>query len=367
MSAKFFLTIMFIFFQTHGIFGQNVWNPQRTWVYFVGLVEFQDKANFDSFPQENRRDVELLDLLKKRGVPSNQIVYLQDKKATTGAIRQSFPQFLSRAQTGDWVFVYYSGHGFKSDDMKETFLAGYDSSDKISGWNMRSIPDTIDKYFKGSNALIALDDCYSGEMTKIIKKGNRRVSYGVFSSSSASSLSTGEWTFTESLINGFDGKKFVDLNHDGAITLDELARDTEDDMLFAEEQVATFAFTGNFDRQTVIASADTNVTPRLGERVEAHSEDDWYRAAIIDARGAKFKVHYFNYNNSDDEWVTAKQIRQFKPKQFPVGASVEVESEDEWYPAKILAVRGGSHYITYDDYDGVYNEWVSSDRVRKIK
>ncbi len=367
-KLQFLFLLIFISFSQHiSVSAQTEWNPQRTWVYFVGLVEWQDKASFDSFPQANRRDVELLELLKKRGVPGNQIVYLQDKDATAAAINRSFPQFLKQAQPGDWVFVYYSGHGYKNDEMTETYLAGYDASDNIPGWNMRSIPAQIEKNFKGANAVIALDDCFSGEMPRIIKQGKKRVSYAVFSSSAASSLSTGEWTFTEALINGFSGKRFVDTNHDGKITFSELAGNIEGDMLFAEEQVADYAFTGNFDSNSSFAKTDAKITPRLGERIEAYSQDGWYRAIIVDARGAKFKVHYFNYDNADDEWVTSKQIRQFTPKQYGIGERVEVESEEKWYPAKVLEVRGGSHYITYDDFDELYNEWVSSDRVRKLK
>ncbi len=39
--------------------------------------------------------------------------------------------------------------------------------------------------------------------------------------------------------------------------------------------------------------------------------------------------------------------------------------EKEWYPAHILNVKSGSHYISYDDSDVDENEWVSSKRIRK--
>ncbi len=37
---------------------------------------------FDSFPQENRRDAELVSFFEEQGVPPSQIVYLKDREAT---------------------------------------------------------------------------------------------------------------------------------------------------------------------------------------------------------------------------------------------------------------------------------------------
>ncbi|HMS38741.1 MAG TPA: hypothetical protein PKE69_00820, partial [Pyrinomonadaceae bacterium] len=74
----------------------NAWNPKRTWVFFVGLLEWKDKETFASFPQENRRDEVLLDVLRQRGVPENQIVYLKDSAATTSRVQSSFEKFLTK-------------------------------------------------------------------------------------------------------------------------------------------------------------------------------------------------------------------------------------------------------------------------------
>ncbi len=87
--------------------GQSpAWEPQRTWVFMVGMLEWKDSESFESFPKENRRDVVLLDVLKKRGVPPDQIVYLQDKVATTIRINTEFVRLLGRAHQGDTIFVY---------------------------------------------------------------------------------------------------------------------------------------------------------------------------------------------------------------------------------------------------------------------
>lgn len=345
---------------------QNTWNPKRTWVFFAGLLEWKDSKTFASFPQENRRDEVLLNQLRQSGVPENQIVYLKDSMGTTAKIQAEFEKLLSKAQPGDWVFVYYCGHGYKNDEM-ETFLASYDVDDKIEGWSVDSIPDTIEENFKGSKAIIALDNCYSGAMANAVKASKRRVSYAVLASSDANSMSTGNWTFTEAIISAFAGENFIDDDQNGIVTFAELAANAEEDMLFAEEQVSSYAFTGDFSPQTIIAKAESKLPARVGERIEVFSAKQWWRALIIDAADDGFKVHYYGYETDDDEWIMAKQIRQFKPKQFKIGEHVRVESDHKWYPARVLKVRGGSHYIKYDDYDEEWNEWVSSDRIKKIK
>lgn len=343
------------------------WNPQRTWAFFVGLVEWKDPKEFAPFPQDGRQDKVLLDLLKKRGVPVDQTVYLSDSQATTARIKIEFEKMLAKTQEGDWLLVYFEGHGYKDESGRETLLASYDASDKTEGWPVRSIPDTIEKGFKGSHAVIALDNCYSGAMAQAARTGKRRVAYAVMASSLASQSSTGNWTFTEALVSGFRGASYTDDNNDGKVTFLEMGENARDDMLFGEEQVATIAFTGSFDPQTVIAETLAKAPARVGERVEAYSIDGWYKGYIADTLNGKFKIHYYGYPEADDEWVTAKMIRQPKVAHYAVGEKVEVEWKKVWYPARILQAKGGSHYITYTGYGKEWDEWVASKRIRRIK
>ncbi len=343
------------------------WNPQRTWVFFVGLVKWKDSESFESFPANIRKDGVLLNSLRKRGVPEDHIVYLKDAAATTAVVETRFADFLKKAAPDDWVFVYFEGHGYKTD-AGTPYLATYDVAGKILGWKFDSVPNAIEKYFKGSHAMIALDNCYSGAMANSVNKVKRRVAYAVLASSMASQESTGNWTFTEAMISAFNGAPYADDNHDGKVTLAEMGENASQDMLFGEEQVATIAFTNGFDPQTVIADAAPATSPRIGERVEAYSVNDWYRGYIADIASGKFKIHYYGFEVSDDEWVTAKMIRVTKVASiYKIGERVEVEWRKKWYPAHLLNVKGGSHYVSYDDYDMDENEWVSTKRIRKIK
>jgi len=280
-------------------------------------------------------------------------------------VKTAFAAFLAKAREGDLLFVYYCGHGYKSDDERTTFFATYDAGDDTPGWSTDSIVREIEKSFKGSRAFLTADCCYSGSLAQQARRLNQRVSFACLTSSSASQLSTGNWTFTEMLIAGLSGKAFADLNGDGQITLSELAEDVKEDMAFAEEQLSSFTTTGNFATDTVLARAGRKSNPEISKRVEVRSEGKWWKARVIDARAGTFHVHYYGWEDSDDEWVRLSQIREPKVLEYPAGSAVEVIWKREWYPAKVMTVERGVHLIHYRDYDERWDEWVGADRIRR--
>jgi len=105
------------------------WQPQKTWVFVVGVLSWKHSETFGSFPVKNRRDNALVDFFKQSGVPEAQIVYLQDKQATQQRIDSAFAEQLKKLRADDLLIVYYAGHGSKSDDGNDVFLASYDAGD----------------------------------------------------------------------------------------------------------------------------------------------------------------------------------------------------------------------------------------------
>ena len=286
------------------------WQPQRIWVFVVGTLEWRDKESFSSFPKENRRDRELVRFFRQKGVPEAQIIYLQDREATTRRIRQSLLSLLAKTREGDTLFLYYTGHGYKTDG-GEAYFASYDADDDDNpGWAVDSIPSMIERYFKGSKAFLAADCCFSGALAQSVReRQSSRISYAVFTSATSDKTSTGNWTFTEALLAGLRGRSYIDTDGDREITLSELGREIKSDMTFAEEQTASFLLTGGFVPQTVLSEAEARPDNRVGARVEVYSEGDWYKARIIDAARGRYRVHYYGYEDEDDEWVKPSQIR----------------------------------------------------------
>jgi hypothetical protein len=373
------------------------WQPQRTWVFVVGILQWEHKDLFDSFPQKNRRDAQLVEFFRQQGVPASQLVFLKDSQATTRRIETSFQAFLSRTGPDDLLIFYYTGHGYKSEDEQTTYFATYDDSEDSVGWPTDSIIRDIEKYFKGSRALLTADTCFSGTLAQQTRQLGRRVSYATLASATSNHTSTENWTFTEMLLAGLRGKSFADINNDGEVTLAELAEDIKQDMAFAEDQKSVFITTGNFPPEMEVAAAERKIDPLINSRFEVRSEGDWDKARVIDAREGTYRVHFFGYEDSDDEWVTRRDFRtsqvlasnqkpraensNWKPSSnnstvrssgenrsaspYRIGANVEVNWKGKWYSARILEAKEDRHLVHYAGYDDSWDEWVPDNRIRR--
>jgi hypothetical protein len=341
------------------------WDPARTWVFVVGTLQWKDSESFSAFPQKGRRDAELVEFFRKAGVPAGQIVYLQDRAATTQRIEASLKDLLARTRPGDLLFLYYCGHGYK-DDHGASFFASYDADDKTSGWPMASIPAAIEAGFHGSRALLTADCCYSGALGREVKRQARRVGMACLTSSSASQLSTGNWTFTEALLDGLRGAPGCDADADGEVTLKELAKYIAADMAVGEEQLATFTATAGFDPDTVLADAGEKSDARVGQRVDVRYSGELWKARIVGARPGQFRVHWLGSTGYDDEWVAAGDVRfaAGAAATYQVGASVDVKWKGKWYAASVLERDGALYLIHYTGYDASWDEWVGPRRMR---
>jgi hypothetical protein len=310
-----FLLLIAIVATTSAFAADIRWQPQKTWVFVVGTLEWKDSETFTSFPKANRRDAQLVRFFRQQGVTANHIVYLADKQATTSHAQNALDKMLTQTAPGDLLFFYFTGHGYQSDDGKKTFFATYDASDDRAGWNVDAIVRTIAAKFRGDRVILAADCCYSGALVDRVKRTRSRQSFACFASSTSKDSSTANWTFTEMLLAGLQGRSFADLNGDRRVTLGEIARGVHDDMRFAEDQTSASVFTGGFNTETLIATARPRSDAAIGRRVEVKSDGDWYKARIIDAKNRQYRVHYFGYEVADDEWVGPQALRRTGQRQ----------------------------------------------------
>jgi len=346
------------------------WDPATTHVFVVGLLEWQDSNMWGSFPEcmKDRRDQQLVDYFRESGVPAGQITYLKDAQATLKHIEQAFVKLLKETDDGDLLVFYFCGHGSRDADTGETCFANYDAGAKESScWNVRNIFSTIEKHFGGDRALLLADCCHSGALYDQARKHHEsKIAYAVLTSSYAHNLSTGNWTFSDSVLAGLRGEPVVDLNGDELIELDELARYTELELAFIEGQKSMFQASERFPRAAVLADVDGKATPRVGLRVQVEYKGKWYKAKTIAVDGDQVEVHYTGFDDSWDEWVRPDRVRPYAPAQYGEGDKVEVqaESDGKWYPGTVRKAWYGLHLIRYDDYDESSDEWVNPKAIR---
>jgi len=347
------------------------WNPSRTWVFAVGILQWKHPDIYDSFPDAmpNRADRRLIAALKATGIPDDQIVFLSDERATLAAIRREYRAQLDRTQEGDLLIFYFAGHGTRNRKTRDTYFANYDAGDDYaSHWPVKEIFDMLESRFHGAQAILMADCCHSGAMYDETMKRREDLSCACLTSAYSHNTSTASWTFTESLLRGFQGSPLVDADADGDVEIREVALYAEQNMAFLEEQKAMFAASDDFDPTLVVADTHGKPQTGLGRHVEVEWEETWYPAQIIAIRGAESLVHYVDFEASWDEWVGPERIRNPRFKKIPRGAHVKVwwSQDENWYRGTVLASQFGLHKIHYDGYSREWDEWVPSSSVEKV-
>ena len=340
------------------------WDPETTRVFIVGLLEWERADIWNSFPdcKPNRRDQQLADYFREAGVPADQFVYLQDAEATKRHIQKEFVKFLEDSEEGELLVFYFCGHGFRDRKTDETWFANYDAGDENdSAWSVLSIYAAIEKHFSGNRALLLADCCHSGALYDLAQKHrDSDIAYAVLTSSYSHNSSTGNWTFSDSVLAGLNGEAAVDLNGDEVVDLSEIATYTELELAFIEGQKSMFSADSRFGRKVVLADVEDSVEARVGQRVEVDFDGKWYKAKTVDTDGPQLEVHYVNFPDSADEWVTPERIRPYQPAQFAAGDKVTVrwDTDGKWYPATVIRGWYGLHFVHYDDDSSLNDEWV---------
>ena len=129
------------------------WNPKRTFVFVVGILEWKHPEIWSPFPdcQKDRRDRQLVEHFREAGVPEDQISYLCDAQATKSRIQQAFGRLLDETSEGDLLVFYFCGHGYRDAETGQTWFANYDAGSRdASAWNVAAIFATIEQHFRGN-------------------------------------------------------------------------------------------------------------------------------------------------------------------------------------------------------------------------
>lgn len=354
------LIILLIVFFTEKSFSED-WQPDKTVAVIVGILEWDD-TELTTYPTENREDKKFYELLKTRGVPESQIIFLCDKQGTYQNIIDNIKTYAAKASDGYTFIFYYAGHG--SYDDNGGFFYNYDS--KKNTFYISEIADILTDNFKGDKAMLFADCCYSGKLNDVADKLEENdIATLVLTSVVADNTSTGEWTFTESLNDIFSGIMTGTFNIT-KVDSKTAANYVLENMKNADEQPAnsyqTTSFPDDFNFSTYDSAKSIKCTAKY---MEAISENVWYKVEIIGKMKGLYKIHYIGWGDEWDEVVANDKLRVITYKTYKIGTKVQVEYEEEYYPATIMKVDGVFHYIHYDDYDEEWDEWVTSSSIKE--
>ncbi|HYG52545.1 MAG TPA: caspase family protein, partial [Flavobacteriales bacterium] len=346
-------------------------DAKNTYVLIVGVLKWKDSQCLHPFSDVNRKDWELKDQLVKMGVPVGNITSLTDEKADLASIQKGF-ETLSAKCTGNSTFIfYYAGHGIKKEH--EYYFANYDiecERCKKTGFGLSYLSTDLLSMNKAGTIMLWADCCYSGALLaqgeKIKEAGRNCI---VFSSATASNTSTGNWTFTQTLLDCFRNEKINDDGKDGKITTKDIRLALENAMKYREHQMGGYYSSFTSEYEFVSGATKTVITmPSKGSYASGSYaygkyEGNWKPVRIIAPVGNKYLARFYFYSDYKDVELGVDELKPIYFTKHNVNDKVDVTWEGQKYASTILKAVNDFYYIKYDGYDDSYNEWVMYDRI----
>lgn len=357
---------LLLFLLTRLGLAESLFDPS-THALVIGVLEFKHSKIYGSFGKKDRRDAELVEYLRSHGA---EVIFLKDGQATLRAIQRELPRVASACGPEDQLIVYYAGHGGKSSDGKDILFAPYDGGQEDSdNLSVEWMLETVKENFAGDRVLFLADCCSSGGLVEELEEHPGSLRAAALTSSSSNESSTGTWTFTQDVLDALRGNPLMDRNHDGKVTLNELATYARIDLSAYFGQMVSYATVNQFPGSLELGAVRRKAAPGEGERIQARDKQDrWSLARVVKREGARTRIRWMQIGwdtAASDEWKTADQVRPLPtPPTYPRGTRVEVEWRRKYWPAVVLKAQDGVHRIHYEGYGPEWDEWVGPRRIR---
>lgn len=341
-------------------------DPANTYVFMSGVLKWQSPS-LSSFSNRNRKDEELYNLLLSKGIKKENTVYLKDDDATLGNMNSKLDEILKKTGAQSTFIFYYAGHGVRAGNNPVCF-ANYDyESAKGNGFKATTVSEKINSLFKGKQVWLLADCCFSGALMEEAKKiGSTGKTVITFTSSSSSNISTGNWTFSQTMIDCLEGLPICDRNTDGKITLGEVRDELFNAMKYREKQLSGTIFY-HTDESQQFSMAKTPVTVGMPIKpfdyiyIQQNNKFEPARAMLYS--GSNVMGALYHYSDKVSVTVPVSKTKPIAFADYPTGMNVQVEWNGKNYPAFIKETKAGFHYIHYTGYDDSWNEWVMYDRI----
>lgn len=120
----------------------------------------------------------------------------------------------------------------------------------------------------------------------------------------------------------------------------------------------------------ILAPATHAAVCDVGDSASVTWKGSEYPAKVLKVNKEKTRcyIKYDGYGDNWNEWVGEDRIKVTGTSEesaaFNTGDPVQVKWKGSWYPASVIAVKGGKYKIHYDGYDNSWDEWVGNDRIK---
>ena len=342
----------------------------ETYAVVVGVLHWQNDS-WSSFSDANRQDQLLYDTLIENGMPEENGALLLDDQATLKQIESELQRVAASAPVESTLIFYYAGHGTCVTPDKFCF-ANYDMSGPESGLDVDRIGEILTRSFRGRRVLLFADCCHSGSLRRVVDAlAETGIEAACVTSVVSNRLSTGNWTFTQTLLEGLRGDACVDFDGDGEIELSELDRAVSEAMAFRESQKSGFSserLSGEFVlRATSAAFEDAGESERhaIGGHVTAPRDERPAVGKIVGRDGEELLVRFYSYSSYEDLPVPLDEVEPIEPMRFELGAEVIPLGRSSGTTATVARHDGPFHWIVFPEWTEEPGRWVIGRHIRR--
>lgn len=102
---------------------------------------------------------------------------------------------------------------------------------------------------------------------------------------------------------------------------------------------------------------------KVGDKVQILWNGKYFPGKVLEVKDGKWYISYDGYDAKWNEWVGSDRL---KTNAYKKGDKVQVLWNGKWFPSVILEVgNDGKFKIHYDGYGANWDEWITKDRMKK--
>jgi len=381
---------------------------KNTNIVLTGVLDYSSCENIISFESDKRKDYELYKTLISKFINTKYTVFLKESDVNKKNVLQKIYEALHNQESKDLFIFYFTGHGILSDNGEPGLLMS--DSSIITKTELKNI---LQQNNKNQKMILFGDFCYSGLLADIARELNLEGLDINAITSASSNLSTGNWSYTQTLIDSFEGRSIIDKDNKGFINFIDIAKEVQNVMFNRERQKSDYYLLPNLENSKI-----SNAKIKIMNNTSNIKYDGWYSSnegitRVTDFKDDLFEVEYYNYNAYKFEFLKESELSTIQIADFEVGNHINVDCEegtykamiievdrifykvsyeewgpewnewitkhringdekveifldDNWYPGEILQIKNNKFFIRYDGYDTCFDEWVESTRIKKL-